>query len=495
MIKTSAIILLLILGSVFVRIYHIEATGLNQNETLTLCRVNGISASINNEIIIETEIPPTFKHQDIRNIKTYGNVIEATINDSGNAIAYNVILMWWTKLFGDTNTSMRMMSLLFGILTVILGYYFCRQLFNERTANIAGLLLCFHPVLVEYGQLARSYVPATFFILLTTYSIYQVSVSKKHTWLHIPLYVISLNISLLFHYVTLYVFISHIFLVAIFHSHKKALVQYAIMAVIGFGIFSIWLFNGGWEGKRPINIEKSMWQQHLPVNGEDPTNIQSVSTVLYDVGMNWVRIFGNDLEPKTRGNHAFHLMLLLPAAAIFFVFLKVRKSEYFRPVMFVTFPFILYTIYVLVMALRTGHNIPFDIRYSIFVIPFACMLLAFGIDRMMEYNSIAKASAYVLISIIAAIMIAGFFPGLLRPIKNAPEDSFTYHHAVDFIENNAAPGDTIVFQNTKDALLTNFYMKKNAEWIQKVDPYSALNEVVVLNGEKKNSYSLSTTRY
>lgn len=495
MIKTSAILFILIAASVFLRIYHIDATGLNQNETLTLYRINGVTASVQNGITIHNDLPPVFRHQDIRNLKTFDHVIEATVEDSGNAIAYNLLLSWWTKIFGDTNTSMRMMSLLFGILTVILGYYFCRQLFNEQTATIAGLLLCIHPVLVEYGHLARSYVPATFFILLSTYSLYQVAVSKKHTWLHIPLYVIVLNLALLFHYVTLYVFISHIFLVAIFHSHRKALIQYSIMAIFGFGIFSLWLFNGGWEGKRPMNIEKAMWQQHLPVNGEDPSVIKSGSEAIYDLGMNWVRVFGNDLEPTTKGNYFFLLMLLIPGIALYFVFMKVRKSEYFRPVMFVTFPFIMYSVFALIMVWRTGHSIPFDIRYSIFVIPFACLLLAFGIDRMMEYNSFSKAAAYVLISIFAAIMIAGFFPGLLRQNANRGADYFTYHHAVEFLEANTTNSDTLVFQNPKDALMTNFYMNKKAEWVQKIDPYSAINQVVIRNGQTKAAYEFSPSRY
>ena len=126
-------------------------------------------------------------------------------------------------------------------------FYFCRQLFNERTANIAGLLLCMHPVLVEYGQLARSYVPATFMVLLSTYSLYNVAVAKRHLWLHIPLYVLVVTVSVLCHYLTSYIFISHVFLVIFFHGHRKALRQYAIMAVTCLLLFSIWIFNGGYE--------------------------------------------------------------------------------------------------------------------------------------------------------------------------------------------------------------------------------------------------------
>ena len=267
MIKTSALLSLFILGSLLIRLNHIESQSLTQNELMTLCRVNGIDANMTPELTLNVALDSSFTQQDLREYRTFNNVVSATIADSGNAAAYNVMLFGWTGIFGDSNFSIRALSVLLGVLTVILGYDFCRQLFNERTANIAAALLSFHPVLVEYGQLARAYVPAAFMILLATYSIYQVSVAKRHTWLHIPLYVLALNLALLSHYVTLYVFLSHVFLVAIFHSHRKALIQYGIMAVVGFGLFSVWLFNGGWQGKKPMNIERQMWQLNLPVNG------------------------------------------------------------------------------------------------------------------------------------------------------------------------------------------------------------------------------------
>jgi uncharacterized membrane protein len=436
---------------------------------MTLCRVNGLDAEMNPELTLHAKIDSSFTHKDLRSYRTFNNVVGATISDSGNAAAYNVMLFWWAGLFGDSNFSLRALSVMFGVLTVILGYYFCRQLFNERTANIAAALLSFHPILVEYGQLARAYVPATFMILLATYSIYQVSVAKRHTWLHIPLYVLVLNLSLLSHYVTLYVFLSHVLLVAIFHSHRKALVQYAAMAVIGFGIFSIWLFNGGWQGKKPMNIERQMWQLNLPVNGEMPDYVRNASDLLEDTAANYVTIFGVHIDDAS-------LMILqvmvfsLPALALFFVFRKVRKSEYFRPVMFATFPLVMYLFFVLAMALRSGHSIPFDIRYAIFVIPFACLLLAFGIDRMMEYSKNMRAIGYAVLGVLSALMIAGLYPALSSQNEEQSIDYNRYREAASFAQRAATENDTLVFNNRNDAILVNLYLRKSAPWQQVIRP-------------------------
>lgn len=470
MIRTSALLTLFIIGSLLIRLNRVESHSLTQNELITLCRVNGIDANMTPGLTLNVPIDSTFTQQDLRAHRTFNNVVSATIADSGNAAAYNVMLYGWTSIFGDSNIAIRSLSVLFGVLTAILGYYFCRQLFNERTANIAAALLCFHPILVEYGQLARSYVPASFFILLATYSIYQISVAKRHTWLHIPLYVLVLNLSLLSHYVTLYVFISHILLVAIFHSHRKALVQYAIMAVIGFGIFSIWLFNGGWQGKKPMNIEHQMWQLNMPVNGEMAKTVSTAGDILGDTASNWIKIFGVDVI-ESHGHTAVEVILfIIPVFALFFVFRKVRKSEYFRPVMFVTFPIVMYTIFLLVMALRSGHSIPFDIRYAIFVIPFACLLLAFGIDRMMEYSKPMRAVGFATLGVLSAIMIGGLYPGPANQFDDHSVDYNIYSEAARFAQRAATPQDTLVFNDRNDAILVNLYLKKSAPWKQVIRP-------------------------
>ena len=480
MLKTSAIVILLLLTSLALRLYHIDFDGLTSDETLTLCRVNGIPAVMTDELHIVEDFPEYYTQEWIKDRKNWDNVVQATIRDSGNAIGYNLMLFQWTNIFGNSNTALRMMSLLFGVLTVILGYYFCRQLFNERTANIAGALLCLHPVLIEYAQMARSYVPAAFFILLTTYSLYQVSVAKRHTWLHIPLYIIALNLSLWSHYATLYVFVSHIFLVAFFHSHRKALVLYVIMAVVGFGIFSIWLFNGGLEGKKLINIEKSMWLSGVSINGEEAEVVRTFSDTGYQIGMNFVRIFGNDLPTIAEKSYGYFFVLLIPLSIVFFVFLKVRKSEYFRPVMFVAFPLSMYIIYLLIMVMRTGHSIPFDIRYSTFIIPFACMLLSFGFDRIISQYKRFAVPGYILISMIGLVMLAGFVLHAVHRDKGMQKvDPFTYHHAALFIEQNISTNDVLVFRNKEDAVLTNIYMERNNATLQQIDP-SASDDVVIL---------------
>jgi hypothetical protein len=200
-----------------------------------------------------------------------------------------------------------------------------------------------------------------------------------------------------------------------------------------------------------------------------PDHVTNAGDIVTDTASNYLSIFGVHVDgPELKVLQL--LLFVLPALALFFVFRKVRKSEYFRPVMFVTFPLVMYLIFVITMALRSGHSIPFDIRYAIFVIPFACLLLAFGMDRMMEFNRTFRTVGFALLGVLSAIMMAGLYP-TLSTRENDQEVNFNrYREAASFAQRAAADNDTLVFNDRNDAILVNLYLRKSAPWHQVIRP-------------------------
>lgn len=478
-----------------VRLYDIDKKGLTANETVTLCVVNGVSARTNGQFTVLTELDSSFTKQDIRKLKTYGNVVEATIDNGGNSLAYNILLSWWTKAFGNTNTSIRLISLLFGVFTVVLGYYFCRQLFNKQTAVIAGLFLCAHPILVEYGQLARAYVPATFFVLASTYSLYQVTVSMRHIWLHIPMYIICVSLSILFHYQTIFIFIAHILLVVFFRGHRKALLEYAIMLICSLGLLAVWMYNGGFEGTKIMAEHDSLWNQHsAPIS--ELSNTHSVKSIIYNTGHNWMKIFGNQYHDLGVARWAILSLLIIPFTILFFVYRKIRKSEYFRPAMFLTFPFVIQTLASIVVGLRSGSMLAYDIRYATWVMPVACLLLAFGIARMInEKHKWIRNLGYAFGVLTLLMMLLSGYPELVNPSLEKKAETFAYHDAADFIEHQSGVQDKVYFNNKKDAILTNFYVNRDVTIRQYINPLVDSNSVVVITPQKRITFMLDAKRH
>src|SRR5919204_1319403 len=68
------------------------------------------------------------------------------------------LLAWgWVRLFGDTQTGLRSLSALAGVLTVPVAFAAARELAGRRVALLAAGLVAVNPFLVWYSQEARSY--------------------------------------------------------------------------------------------------------------------------------------------------------------------------------------------------------------------------------------------------------------------------------------------------------------------------------------------------
>ncbi len=83
---------------------------------------------------------------------------------------YYYLLHFWIAVAGDSEFSVRFLSLLFGVLTVPLMYATARRLFNRNAALIAALFAMLSPLYLWYSQEARMYTLITFMLLLSSYS-------------------------------------------------------------------------------------------------------------------------------------------------------------------------------------------------------------------------------------------------------------------------------------------------------------------------------------
>ncbi len=76
---------------------------------------------------------------------------------------YYLTLKGWTGLFGFSETSVRLPSVLYGVLLTPVLASLAAQLFNRRVALFAALLVALNPFLIWYNQEARMYAAAVFF--------------------------------------------------------------------------------------------------------------------------------------------------------------------------------------------------------------------------------------------------------------------------------------------------------------------------------------------
>lgn len=97
-------------------------------------------------------------------------------------IGYHMALLGWTSVFGDSQTALRLPSVLSGTASILLIYWLTAGLFGRRAGVIAAALMTFHGFLVFWSGMARMYAPGLFFALLSTLLLTRLASGQGGAW-------------------------------------------------------------------------------------------------------------------------------------------------------------------------------------------------------------------------------------------------------------------------------------------------------------------------
>jgi mannosyltransferase len=153
---------------------------------------------------------------------------------------YYIFLRFWHYAFGDSLFALRLMSLFFGVLTVLAVYYFVLYAFkNQKFAYIAAIIIALNPFQVQYVSEARMYTMGAFFVILAALSLVaalrnqvQNSVvdNPKYKW-YFGLFVLFSSILMYTHY-------------------------YLLFSVAAFGVYGLWYIYTNY---------KFEWKAYVPI--------------------------------------------------------------------------------------------------------------------------------------------------------------------------------------------------------------------------------------
>lgn len=137
-------ILLGILGlSIVLRLYHLGFQGAWVDELYTLKQGD-----------------PDLSFKELHDINMFRD---------GIPHLYFLIVKFFGIIFGHTLYSIRLVSVVFGVLGVYGMYLLGKAVANKNTGYIAALLLAVHPFHIEYSQEGRSYSLLAFFVIMAVY--------------------------------------------------------------------------------------------------------------------------------------------------------------------------------------------------------------------------------------------------------------------------------------------------------------------------------------
>ena len=170
--------------------------------------------------------------------ESLGNIIIKQTSADVHPPFYYIVLSLWINVFGNGEFEVRLLSAIFGILSIPLLYLIVKNLFGTLPALISALMLALSPFHVYYSQEARMYSILTFCVLLSIFfMVKMLSIGKeptqtKKTIFYSIGYVISTLASLYCHNVALLLPIAQNFFFIIFWNRHRPFLKFWIPSLL-----------------------------------------------------------------------------------------------------------------------------------------------------------------------------------------------------------------------------------------------------------------------
>lgn len=174
------------------------------------------------------------------------------------------VLMHFWIIFGTSEIWLRLLSVIFGILTIWVIYKFSTDVFNKKVGILSALFLSIAPYHIYYSQEARMYSEATFFAALSMYYFYK-SI-QKGKFIDSLVYVLS-SVALIYtHYDGFFLIFSQLVYILIFK--RNLMIRFLKRVIFIIIIWLPWLPQFLLQLKNGSNIDEYLpgWRDLLSVS-------------------------------------------------------------------------------------------------------------------------------------------------------------------------------------------------------------------------------------
>ena len=296
-------------------------------------------------------------------------VTKFSINDFHPPLHY--ILLWeWGRVFGFSEISMRMPSVLLGLATIYITYLIGKRVSNNKVALLAALLLSINPLFLYYNQEARMYTLAAFAVSLQMYAFLHFLGRKPKAAL---LVVVSTILVLLSDYVCYLVF--PVYFIYLLLNNKKLLKQWLLITLGSIALFSPWIiiFVQQYQSSKEVTAVIPQWKQVLGT-----LTVKSFLLI-------WVKFVIGRISFVTP--YVYALAVIIPSLIIGVSFLNVIRNQFKKYQLIISW-FVL----PLLLAVGISFVIPL-INYFrfLFLVPAFVLLIAVGLGSLKRFQFILIA--------------------------------------------------------------------------------------------------------
>jgi mannosyltransferase len=212
--KYTIAVLVIVLVGAFLRLYHIGAQSLGADDTWSVW-VSKLSLH---------------------------DIVQTTSTDVHPPLYY-FLLHYWMAYFGTSELAVKLPSIVFGVLSIIVVYALGRQLFDERAGLLAAFILAVSSFNIRYSQEVRMYSLLVLLGLLSMY--FFIRLSRRSTPLTWAGYVISTTLLLYTHAYGLFLLIAqNLYVVSLLVVSRKDAFwwrRWLVLELVVIVLFAPWV--------------------------------------------------------------------------------------------------------------------------------------------------------------------------------------------------------------------------------------------------------------
>ena len=449
--RTFALVVVLLVG-LGLRMYRLDAHGVWLDEQTSIFIASGQDQDLGVETFTKQNFVKTYSLR-----KTVSNSISIS---SGNAVLYNLVLAIWSKTFGYSDLSLRILSVIFSLLAILVFYLLGKEIFKKHTpVLICCVLLMTAPLSIRYAQEIRTY---SFTLLLTLCSaLFFFRAAKNNDIIYALLFGFFACLSFLGHYLAVSAFI----VFPIFAIMQKTELKVYLFSLIPIVIGSITFFM--FIGEVILDIHQ---KSGTIVNSWAlPYNIKNGMAGNFQITLHYLGSFFQNTGVQIR--YMFWYPLVLLGVPILF-YKKLQGNNLFVFILLALSPYFISN----VLGLISGHIVSFQPLYSIFCFPFFIILIVKLYSPLMstkKHLTIALVFLYITIQIISLFII-----------YHKDTRSENAHIAIAQKIDKQKKTFSLTFSSWKDAHLLNLHLK-NLTVIQHVDTTQEAGMVLQKFDEKE----------
>jgi len=381
---------------------------------------------------------------------SYGEILTEFIRSDNHTPLYYLDLKFWSDIFGHSELSLRLPSVIYGVLTIYIVYLIAQKLAgvkNQLFPILTILLLATSQFHIYYSQEARMYSLATFFVSLAVYAFLNVLEDKDNFYWKLFSFSI---VGLIFtDYVP--VFVLPIFVVYAPLKKKKAK-WWGKFVLYGIPLF---ILGTAWLPTMLVQVRNYVGLlSHLPAWKQVAGGATFKQAVLV-----WMKfVFGRiSLVDK----FLYYLLVCLASIPVVVSMINSLVKTSCKKINIVW----LWLVLPLICGFLVSFVFPVFIYFRfMYVIPAFYMMIAWGIAQMRK-----KGLRYV---VVVLLLISNFVSWIIY-ITDDHQQREQWRQATRFVEKSVVEGDVIIFEYPEPFAPYRWYSSREVEAYGVTDSVSA----------------------